>query len=95
MGLVPGLPTLPFLTIAGLCGAMGYFTGPALVTTEEQQKAEEEAAAEEARSPEKLVSLLQVDPIELEIGYGLIPLVDAAQGGDMLDRISMIRRQCA
>ena len=62
MGLVPGLPTLPFLTIAGLCGAMGYFTGPALVTTEEQQKAEEEAAAESS-GPEKLVSLLQMDPL--------------------------------
>lgn len=92
---VPGLPTLPFLVIAGICGSLGYFTGPAAPTTEEMEKAEEQAVAEEARSPEKLVSLLQVDPIELEIGYGLIPLVDTAQGGDMLDRISMIRRQCA
>jgi flagellar biosynthesis protein FlhA len=74
---------------------LAYYTGPAPVSTEEQELAEEQAVAEEARSPEKLVSLLQVDPIELEIGYGLIPLVDSAQGGDMLDRISMIRRQCA
>lgn len=94
-GLVPGLPTVPFLAIAGLCATLAYYTGPAPVSTEEQELAEEQAVAEEARSPEKLVSLLQVDPIELEIGYGLIPLVDSAQGGDMLDRISMIRRQCA
>lgn len=94
-GLVPGLPTLPFLVIAALCGTLGYFSGPTPVSEEEQEKAEQHAVSEEARSPERLVSLLQVDPIELEIGYGLIPLVDAAQGGDMLDRISMIRRQCA
>lgn len=94
-GLVPGLPTLPFLTLGVICGVLGYYTGPADVIPEEQQAAEEQAIAEEGRSPEQLVSLLQVDPIELEIGYGLIPLVDSSQGGDMLDRISMIRRQCA
>ena len=47
------------------------------------------------RSPESVISLLQVDPIEFEFGYGLIPLADTQQGGDLLDRIIMIRRQCA
>ncbi|PPB08605.1 flagellar biosynthesis protein FlhA [Brevibacillus laterosporus] len=56
---------------------------------------EEEQQLEEVRSPESVVNLLQVDPIEFEFGYGLIPLADAKQGGDLLDRVIMIRRQCA
>ncbi len=56
---------------------------------------EEEQQIEEVRSPESVVSLLHVDPIEFEFGYGLIPLADAKQGGDLLDRVIMIRRQCA
>ncbi|MBR5421302.1 MAG: flagellar biosynthesis protein FlhA [Lachnospiraceae bacterium] len=62
---------------------------------EEQVEAEEAAEAEEIRKPENVTSLLQVDPIELEFGYGIIPLADANQGGDLLDRVVMIRRQIA
>jgi len=54
-----------------------------------------EIAAEEIRQPENVNSLLQVDPIELEFGYGIIPLADVSQGGDLLDRVVMIRRQMA
>lgn len=61
----------------------------------EQEMQEEEQQIEEVRSPESVINLLQVDPIEFEFGYGLIPLADTAQGGDLLDRIIMIRRQCA
>lgn len=60
---------------------------------EEVSNAEEEAA--EIRKPENVTSLLQVDPIELEFGYGIIPLADVNQGGDLLDRVVMIRRQIA
>jgi flagellar biosynthesis protein FlhA len=60
---------------------------------EEVQQAETEA--EEIRKPENVVSLLQVDPVELEFGYGIIPLADVNQGGDLLDRVVMIRRQIA
>lgn len=60
---------------------------------EEIDAAEEQA--EEIRRPENVVSLLQVDPIELEFGYGIIPLADVNQGGDLLDRVVMIRRQIA
>ncbi|WP_139488971.1 flagellar biosynthesis protein FlhA [Brevibacillus dissolubilis] len=63
-----------------------------LAVTMEQ---EEEQQIEEVRSPESVVNLLQVDPIEFEFGYGLIPLADVKQGGDLLDRVIMIRRQCA
>ncbi|MDR0964083.1 MAG: flagellar biosynthesis protein FlhA [Clostridium sp.] len=60
-----------------------------------QEVSEEEAQAEEIRQPENVNSLLQVDPIELEFGYGIIPLADVNQGGDLLDRVVMIRRQIA
>ncbi len=61
----------------------------------EDEVAEEETEADEIRKPENVVSLLQVDPIELEFGYGIIPLADVNQGGDLLDRVVMIRRQIA
>src|SRR5690606_19783869 len=61
----------------------------------ESRQMAEETQIEEVRSPESVVSLLNVDPIEFEFGYGLIPLADTSQGGDLLDRIIMIRRQCA
>jgi len=68
-------------------------------TIKEAQKEEEIKAqdfeVEEIRKPENVMSLLQVDPIELEFGYGIIPLADVNQGGDLLDRVVMIRRQCA
>ncbi|HPZ29841.1 MAG TPA: flagellar biosynthesis protein FlhA [Limnochordia bacterium] len=94
--VVPGLPFVPFFVLSGLFGLMGYGL------LREQASTESTAAAdharqelEERRQPESVLSLLQVDMIELEIGYSLIPLVDSEQGGDMLDRITMIRRQCA
>jgi len=97
--LVPGLPGIPFTALAVLC----FFIGRALkastqaVVAQEESKPEAKAKAQKkkATSPENIVSLLQVDPMELEIGYSLIPLVDTGQGGDLLDRIVMIRRQCA
>ena len=62
---------------------------------EELLEMEEEVASDTMKSPENVINLLSVDPIEFEFGYGLIPLVDAAQGGDLLDRVVMIRRQLA
>ncbi len=64
-----------------------------VVATEEKRVEAQEV--EEIRKPENVVSLLQVDPIELEFGYGIIPLADTNQGGDLLDRVVMIRRQLA
>lgn len=93
-----GMPTIPFLCIA----AMLYFLSNKVknevkAATEKVSPVEKEkqTQAEEIRKPENVVSLLQVDPIELEFGYGIIPLADAAQGGDLLDRVVMIRRQLA
>ena len=61
----------------------------------EEEVGAAESEAEEIRKPENVVSLLSVDPIELEFGYGIIPLADVNQGGDLLDRVVMIRRQIA
>ncbi|NMA61628.1 MAG: flagellar biosynthesis protein FlhA [Firmicutes bacterium] len=95
-GLIPGLPTIPFLLLAIFTGSLGFGLRQVEKDAElEQDDVFEQQQIEEARKPESLISLLQVDQIELEIGYTLIPLVDESQGGDMLDRISMIRRQCA
>ncbi len=61
----------------------------------EEVSKEEEEQPDDMKSPESVVNLLQIDPIEFEFGYGLIPLADANQGGDFLDRVVMIRRQMA
>ena len=86
-----------------LCLGMGgifLIAGLNMNKNMEVEKIEEEAGAaeteaEEIRKPENVVSLLSVDPIELEFGYGIIPLADVNQGGDLLDRVVMIRRQIA
>ncbi len=81
-------------------GAMFVITGRMMANSLETSGIEsevdqEEIAASEIRKPENVNSLLQVDPIELEFGYGIIPLADVNQGGDLLDRVVMIRRQIA
>ncbi len=69
-------------------------SGRQVAAIEEETEAEE-TEAQEIRKPENVVNLLNVDPIEVEFGYGIIPIVDAKQGGDLLDRVVMIRRQIA
>jgi flagellar biosynthesis protein FlhA len=96
LGIATPLNTVLFV----LMGAVFIITGRIIEGTIESAKVEkevstEEKAAEEVRQPENVTSLLQVDPIELEFGYGIIPLADVNQGGDLLDRVVMIRRQIA
>jgi len=90
------LTRIPFLLLAAILAFIGYTI---MKQQEEAQKKEEvkieEEEVEEIRKPENVVGLLQVDPIELEFGYGIIPLADVNQGGDLLDRVVMIRRQLA
>ena len=98
LAIVPGLPGLPFFVLSMIAGFIGYSLRRTEETTVEQAEEKKQQAAKEkqaATKPENIVSLLQVDPMELEIGYSLIPLVDTGQGGDLLERIVMIRRQCA
>ncbi len=96
LSIVPGLPGIPFFVLACLCAFIGYsLHRKTTVTTETKEEQQHVKEKTEATRPENIISLLQVDPMELEIGYSLIPLVDTGQGGDLLDRIVMIRRQCA
>ncbi|MDE3077019.1 MAG: FHIPEP family type III secretion protein, partial [Chloroflexota bacterium] len=95
-GLVPGLPKIPFFTLGLSMLGMGFLV-------RNNQRAEmaqarvvaAEKATELPKGPESVLGLLQVDPMELEIGYGLIPLVDVQEGGNLLNRITLIRRQMA
>jgi flagellar biosynthesis protein FlhA len=94
--MVPGLPMLPFLTIAGILAMLARAASAA----EKKRAATAVAAlvapaADTPTSTDPMRDLLQIDPIELEVGYALIPLVDERQGGDLLDRISMLRKQAA
>lgn len=96
LGLIPGLPKFPFFLLSLLMGSLAYAmhrTKKETLREESQEAAQAEAA--EIKKPESVYSLLHVDTLELELGYGLIPLVDNKQGGDLLDRVVMIRRQCA
>jgi len=96
MGFVPGLPLIPFLSLGTICFIIGYILqSTEKHAAESQVTNQEEQEKEEVRKPENIVSLLQIDTMELEIGYSLIPMVDVSQGGDLLDRVVMIRRQCA
>ncbi|MCD7837007.1 MAG: flagellar biosynthesis protein FlhA [Lachnospiraceae bacterium] len=96
LGFVTELNTILFVGFGLVFIIAGRSIAGTIETAQiEQEVDEEEAQAQEIRQPENVNSLLQVDPIELEFGYGIIPLADVNQGGDLLDRVVMIRRQIA
>ncbi|MBC7075985.1 MAG: flagellar biosynthesis protein FlhA [Syntrophomonadaceae bacterium] len=90
-----GLPRLPMYFLAALFGILFITFRSSTSDIAEQERSQEKEEAEQIRKTENMVELLQVEKMEIELGYGLIPLVDSEQGGDLLDRIVMIRRQCA
>lgn len=90
IGLVLTLPVAIALAVGAYMMSKASKEDP-----DEMEEFEEEVTTDNMKSPENVINLLNVDPIEFEFGYGLIPLVDAAQGGDLLDRVVMIRRQLA
>ncbi|WP_315672828.1 flagellar biosynthesis protein FlhA [Clostridium sp. 19966] len=97
LAFIPGFPTIPFLVLSISIGLGAYF-----LRKDEEEKAIMEKAHEEAqiieterKEPENVMNLISVEPMEVEIGYGLIPLADEVSGGDLLQRISSVRRQCA
>ena len=95
LGLTP-LPWFIFIPFGAMFIAAGRSIEKKVKTKEvEKEVTTEETAAEEIRRPENVTQLLQVDQIELEFGYGIIPLADTNQGGDLLDRVVLIRRQIA
>jgi flagellar biosynthesis protein FlhA len=96
LGFVTELNTILFVGFGLVFIIVGRNIAGTLETANIETEVDmEEAQAEEIRQPENVNSLLQVDPIELEFGYGIIPLADVNQGGDLLDRVVMIRRQIA
>lgn len=102
LGLLTPLPTLPLTTLGIFFLYLGYLFRKEIKQALERDEGEggldgeaESTPAEDLRKPENIIPLLQVDPIELEFGYGIIPLADPNQGGDLFDRLIMIRRQIA
>jgi len=90
--MIPGFPKFPFIFL-GISTLAATYMGS--LRAKEEKKAMEAPASVPKTKEERVEDYLHVDPMELEIGYGLIPLVDVKQGGDLLDRITMIRRQLA
>ncbi|OJV64675.1 MAG: flagellar biosynthesis protein FlhA [Clostridiales bacterium 38-18] len=98
LGAATPLPNFPFMVIGTAVLFAGYTVQSRKKKEEietEREEIEPEAGKDDMRRPENIMPLLQVDPIELEFGYGIIPLADPNQGGDLFDRLVMIRRQIA
>jgi flagellar biosynthesis protein FlhA len=97
-GLVPGLPFAPFLTLAAASGGLAWWAGRRRREAERDAEAEHAPAGSDTAAPTgapAMREVLAVEPLELEIGYALIPLVDESQGGDLLQRVSILRKQLA
>lgn len=95
MVLVPGMPKAPLCVAAILAGLVAYFLAQNENNAKLAEQRKAQIAKEGPKAPESMAELIGVDPISLEIGYGLIPLADPKQGGELLDRITTVRRQAA
>lgn len=95
LGLVPGLPALPFLALAGTLALVAQAASRREEAAAVALAPAAPAALEPAPKESPVLDLLQIDPVELEVGYGLIALVDESQGGDLLERIRLLRKQAA
>ena len=93
--LFAGLPKVPLLVLGTCCGGLAWTMNRGEQRAKLVTAAKEREKAAGKKEPEKVEKLLDVDTMELEVGYGLVRMVDAAKGGDLLERISMIRRQVA
>lgn len=94
LGVMPGLPTVPFATLAGIVGVIGFLFKTDY-SKEQTAVTEEEVQQLLPYQGEELSGLLKVDPLEVEVGYNLISLVLPEQGGNFLERVAMVRRQMA
>lgn len=106
LGTIPGMPTLPFMIVASAVGYLSFLKSKEKKQKLLQDEKEKEEAAKTAKldkvakkrkkaTRESVMELLTIEAIEIEIGYRLVPLLDAEQGGDLLERIAQIRRQTA
>lgn len=92
---MPGMPTGIFMFLGTVVGAVGYMTIGVHRRKKQEDEQKERTEKEEKKPEERTEDLLKVDALSIEIGYGLIPLVDTNQGGDILERVSVIRKQLA
>lgn len=97
LALVPNMPKFAFLTASIATGTLAYllYKEDVVKQIKEVVSEEEEIMQAERKEPENVMNLISVESMEVEIGYGLIPLADEASGGDLLQRIASVRRQCA
>ena len=97
LGIIPGMPKPPFFIASIAMGSLTYllYKDVAVKEAREFVSEEEEIIQAERKEPENVMNLISVESMEVEIGYGLIPLADEASGGDLLQRIASVRRQCA
>ena len=105
MGIVPGMPTAPFLVIAALAGGMAFMKNKEKTEIVKSQAAQKVAQEQQEKlgkkekrakaTKESVMELLNVDTIEIEVGYRLVQLLNVEMGGDLLERIAQIRRQTA
>jgi flagellar biosynthesis protein FlhA len=95
--VVPGMPTIPFLLVAAVLGVAATQSGQTLQREKDEADARVKAQKESESKPEpaRTEDLLNVDTLKIELGYGLIGLADAKQGGDLLQRVQIIRQQMA
>ncbi len=93
--LIPGFPKIPLILLSAGMASLAYFLTQAQDEAKEHEAIEAKEASVKDSKPESVLPLIQVDPLEVEIGYNLIPLVDPEQGGTLLDRITNIRRRSA
>jgi flagellar biosynthesis protein FlhA len=96
MAIMPGLPAIPFLALAGAAGGLSWRMGKKQqVEAEAVAEAHAATAAPAINAASQMKELLAVEPLEVELGYALIPLVDESQNGDLLQRVGLMRRQVA
>lgn len=103
LGIVPGMPTIPFMLIGSVIGFVAYKKQQSIKQQAEDEVKQKETAAKQEKmgkrrkkaTRESVLELLSVEMIEIEVGYRLVPLLNIEQGGDLLERIAQIRRQTA
>lgn len=97
LAIIPGLPHVAFMILSAMCFIAAYllYKDDIQKNIENEEVQQQQMTEIENKEPENVMNLISVEPMEVEIGYGLIPLADESAGGDLLQRITSVRRQCA